>query len=128
MIQRFLLAFSLHFWNLQKILRRMVYSLMVLEAIFSPQEPLKVKLSTKFQGVDFSISENSSAANVLTGLHENFKNPKNGPNRLQVMSNDEKHPKEIIKNFHRGLLTRSLPTTSILVVEGSKYRGHFRRP
>ena len=38
---------------------------MVLEARFSPQEPLKVKLSTKFQGVDFSISENSSASNVL---------------------------------------------------------------
>ena len=43
----------------------MVYSLTVFEARFSPQEPLKVKLSTKFQGVDFSISENSSAANVL---------------------------------------------------------------
>ena len=48
----------------------MVYSLMVLEAIFSPQEPLKVKLSTKFQGVDFSISENSSAANVLNAIKD----------------------------------------------------------
>ena len=100
MIQKFLLAFSVHFWNLHEILRRLVYSLMVLEARLSPQEPLKVKLSTKFQGVDFSISENSSAANVLTDPHENFKNPKNGPNRLQVMSNDEKHPKEVVKNFH----------------------------
>ena len=106
----------------------MVYNMKAFEAKLSPQEPLKVKVSMKFQGVDFSISENGSAANVLTGPHENFKNPKNGPNRLQVMSNDEKHPKEIIKIFHRGLLTRSLPTTSILVVEGSKYRGHFRRP
>ena len=65
MIQEFLLAFLLHILNLRKILRRMVYSLMVLEARFGPQEPVKVKLSTKFQGVDFSISENSSAANVL---------------------------------------------------------------
>ena len=94
----------------------MVYSLKVFKAKLSPQEPLKVKLSIKFQGFDFSISENSSAANVLTDQHENFKNPKNCPNRLQVMSNDEKHPKEVIKNFHRALLTHSLPTTSILVV------------
>ena len=98
---------------------------MVLEARFSPQEPLKVKLPTKFQGLEFSISENSSAANVLTDPHENFKNPKNGPNRLQVMSNNEKHPKEVIKKFHRAFLTNSLPATSILVVKGLKYLGNF---
>ena len=72
MIQKFLLAFLFHFLNLHEILRRMVYSLMVLEARFSPQEPLKVKLPTEFQGVDFSISENSSAGNVL--ICENKKN------------------------------------------------------
>ena len=44
----------------------MVYSFMVFEAGFSPQEPVNVKLSMKFLEVDFSISEKSSAANVLT--------------------------------------------------------------
>ena len=54
--------FLLHFWNLRETLRRMVYSLKVFEVKLSPQEPLKVKLSMKFQGVDFSIS---STVNVL---------------------------------------------------------------
>ena len=38
---------------------------MVFEARFSLKKPLKVKLSMKFQGVDFSVTEKSSAANVL---------------------------------------------------------------
>ena len=63
--QKFLLAFILHIWNQRIILRRMVYNIMVFKARFRPQKPLKVKLSIKFQGVDFSISEKSSAANVL---------------------------------------------------------------
>ena len=50
----------------------MIYSLMVLGARFSPQELLKVKLSTTFQGVDFSISENSSSANVLRIFYDDF--------------------------------------------------------
>ena len=46
----------------------MVYILKAFRAELSPQEPLKVKLSMKFQGVDFSISEieNRLVANVLT--------------------------------------------------------------
>ena len=55
---------------------------MVSEAKFSPQEPPKIQLSTKFQGGDFTISENSAATFTLTDPHENFKNLKNGPNGL----------------------------------------------
>ena len=62
------------------------------EALFSPQEPLKVKILSNFLGVDFSISENGSAVNVLTGPHENFKNSQKCPDVLYIMYNDEKTP------------------------------------
>ena len=67
-------------------------NLLMFEALFCPQDPLKVKVLTKFQGVNFSISENGSAVNVLTGPHENFKNSQMCPDVLYMMYNDEKTP------------------------------------
>ena len=82
-------------------MRRLVYNLLAFEAEFRSQDPLKVKLSIKFQGVDFSISEKSSGTKRLTESNENLKNPQNGSNRLPVMSYNEKHLLEVIKDFHR---------------------------
>ena len=57
-------------------------SFMVFEALFSPQEPLKVKDSSKILKVNFSIFRIGPAVNVLTDPYENFEKPQKCPDVL----------------------------------------------
>ena len=68
----------------------MVFNLSVLEAEFYPQDTLKVELSIKFRGVDFSNFEKSSGTDGLINPDENFKKTQISSNRPPVMSNYEK--------------------------------------
>ena len=57
-------------------------SIMVFEALFSPQEPLKVKDSSIILEVNFSVFRIGPAVNVLTDPYENFEKPQKCPDVL----------------------------------------------
>ena len=63
-----MLAFLLHFWNLHEILHALDTKFLIFEALLSPEETLKVKVLSKFLEVNFWISENGSAVNVLSTI------------------------------------------------------------